>query len=109
MAEQFQFVRAHYVAIPPVSRTLPPGDQAVMARSGGAVMLAIVADGQAYARFLAPDFIQAMLIQVGQRLTVGWARRCEPNRPSRIRKAQAVDAPRGAMSCSFAAEVWMLV
>ena len=34
-------------------------------------MLALVADGEACARFLAPDFIQAMLIQVGQRVTVG--------------------------------------
>ena len=64
--EQFQFVRALYVALPPVSRTLPPGDHAVMATAGGQVMLALVADGQACARFLAPDFIQAMLIQVGE-------------------------------------------
>ena len=70
-AEQFQFVRALYIAIPPVSRTLPPGDRAVMASSGGSVMLALVADGQACARFLAPDFIQAMLLQVGLRVTVG--------------------------------------
>lgn len=69
-AEQFQFVRALYVAIPPVSRTLPPGDHAVMASSGGSVMLALVADGQACARFLAPDFIQTMLFQVAQRVTV---------------------------------------
>jgi hypothetical protein len=64
-------VRALYVAIPPVSRTLPPGDRAVMASSGGSVMVALVADGQACARFLAPEFIQAMLTQVGQRVTVG--------------------------------------
>jgi hypothetical protein len=64
-AEQFQFVRALYVALPPVSRTLPPGDHAVMAKSGDAVMLALVDDGQACARFLAPDFIQTMLLQVG--------------------------------------------
>ena len=63
--EQFQFVRALYVALPPVSRTLPPGDKAIMANSGDAVMLALVADGRACARFLAPDFITAMLIQVG--------------------------------------------
>ena len=56
---------ALYVALPPVSRTLPPGDKAIMANSGDAVMLALVADGQACARFLAPDFIKAMLIQVG--------------------------------------------
>lgn len=63
---QFQFVRALYVALPPVSRKLPPGDHAVMATAGGAVMLAIVDGVQACARFLAPDFIQSMLIQVGE-------------------------------------------
>ena len=70
-AEQFEFVRALYVALPSVSRKLPPGDRAVMASSGGSVMLALVADGQACARFLAPDFIQAMLSQVGQHVIVG--------------------------------------
>ena len=69
--EQFQFVRALYVALPPVSRALPPGDRAVMASSGDAVMLALVADGQACARFLAPDFIKTMLIQVGKGMTIG--------------------------------------
>jgi hypothetical protein len=68
--DQFQFVRALYVAIPPISPTLPPGDHAVMARSGGEVMLALVADGEACGRFIAPDFIQAMLIQVGKGVTV---------------------------------------
>jgi hypothetical protein len=69
--EQFQFVRALYIALPPISRTLPPGDHAVMASSGGSVMLALVANGQACARFLAPDFIKTMLIQVGKGMTVG--------------------------------------
>jgi hypothetical protein len=64
--EQFQFVRALYVAIPPISRTLPPGDRAVIASSGNSVMLALVADDLACARMLAPDFIQTMLAQVGQ-------------------------------------------
>ena len=68
--EQFQFVRAFYVELPPVSRTLPPGDRAVMASSGGVVMLALVADGLACARFLAPDFLQAMLVQVGRGQTI---------------------------------------
>ncbi len=63
---QFQFVRALYVALPPVSRTLPPGDHAVMASAGGAVMLALVDGVEACARFLAPDFIQSMLNQVGE-------------------------------------------
>ncbi len=70
-AEQFQFVRALYVAIPPVSRTLPPGDRAVMASSGGSVMLALVADGQACARLHPPDYNHTMLIQDSQRVTVG--------------------------------------
>ena len=68
--EQFQFARALYVAIPPVSRELPPGDHAVMASSGGAAMVALVANGQSCARFLAPDFIKTMLIQVGRGVTV---------------------------------------
>jgi hypothetical protein len=68
--EQFQFVRALYVAVPPVSRKLPPGDHAIMASSNGAVMLALVADDQACARLLAPDFIQTMVAEVGRGMTV---------------------------------------
>jgi hypothetical protein len=70
-ADQFEFVRAIYIAIPPISRKLPPGDHAVVARLGDTVMLALVADGQTCARFLAPDYIQAMLVEVGERVTVG--------------------------------------
>ena len=65
-AEQFQFVRALYVAIPPISRQLPPGDSAVVASAGGKAMIALVADGQACARFLAPDFVLSMLVEVGK-------------------------------------------
>ncbi len=61
---QFEFVRALYVALPPVSRTLPPGDHAVMAKAGDTVMLAIVSGAEACARFIAPDFIQAMLGEI---------------------------------------------
>ena len=68
--EQFQFVRALYIAIPPISRDLPPGDHAIMASSGDAVMVALVADGQACARFLAPDFVKTMLVEVGHGMTV---------------------------------------
>src|SRR5271165_4441432 len=39
---QFQFVRALDVALPPVSRTLPPGDRAIMATAGEDVMLGLV-------------------------------------------------------------------
>jgi hypothetical protein len=64
--EQFQFVRALYIAIPPISRELPPGDSAVVASASGKSMIALVAGGQACARFLAPDFVLSMLIQVGR-------------------------------------------
>jgi hypothetical protein len=64
--EQFQFVRALYVAIPPVSRELPPGDSAVVASAGGKAMIALVAGDEACARFLAPDFVLSMLVQVGK-------------------------------------------
>jgi hypothetical protein len=72
---QFQFVRALYVAIPPISRQLPPGDGAVVAIADGKAMLALVGDGQSCARFLAPDFILSMLVQVGKGVngTVGEA------------------------------------
>lgn len=64
--EQFQFVRALYVAIPPISRELPPGDGAVEASAGGKTMVALVSDGKACARFLAPNFILSMLAKVGK-------------------------------------------
>jgi hypothetical protein len=64
--EQFQFVRALYIAIPPVSRQLPPGDSAVVASANGRAMIALVSDGQSCARFLAPDFVLSMLLQVGR-------------------------------------------
>ncbi len=64
--EQFQFVRALYVAIPPVSRSLPPGNSAVVASADGKAMIALVLDGETCARFLAPDFILTMLAQVGK-------------------------------------------
>jgi hypothetical protein len=81
--EQFQFVRALYVATPPISRKLPPGDHAIRASSGGTVMVALVAGGQTCARFLAPDFIQGMLAQVGEGMTVGLGEPiCLPRRDS---------------------------
>lgn len=64
---QFQFVRALYIAIPPVSKQLPPGDSAVVATADGKAMIALVTQGRvACARFLAPDFILTMLAQVGK-------------------------------------------
>jgi hypothetical protein len=63
---QFEFVRALYIAIPPLSRRLPPGDSAVVASADGRSMIAIVSGGATCARFLAPDFILSMLSQVGK-------------------------------------------
>jgi hypothetical protein len=68
--EQFQFVRALYIAIPPISRALPPGDSAVIASASGRSMIALVSGGEACARFLAPDFVLSMLTQVGKGETV---------------------------------------
>jgi hypothetical protein len=64
--DQFQFVRAVYIAIPPVSHELPPGDSAVMATADGQSMLALVADSQACGRFLAPDFMVKMIESIGR-------------------------------------------
>jgi hypothetical protein len=64
--EQFQFVRALYIAIPPMSRQLPPGDSAVVASANGRSMIALVSGGETCARFLAPDFVLSMLSQVGK-------------------------------------------
>ena len=66
--EQFQFTRALYVAIPPISKTLPVGDRAVIAKDGGKAMIALISGDkestQTCARFMAPDFIQDMLDKV---------------------------------------------
>src|ERR1700722_1637846 len=64
--EQVQFVRALYVAIPPISRELPPGDSAVVASASGRSMIALISGNQACARFLAPDFVLSMLAQGGR-------------------------------------------
>jgi hypothetical protein len=64
--EQFQFVRALYIAIPPISRQLPPGDSAVVASASGRSMIALISGNEACARFLAPDFVLSMLARVGR-------------------------------------------
>ncbi len=64
--EQFEFVRALYIAIPPVSRQLPPGDSAIVASADGKAMVALVTNGESCACFLAPNFILSMLAQVGK-------------------------------------------
>src|ERR1700744_6609018 len=60
--EQFQFARALYIAVPPISRNLPPGDLAIMISSGGAAMVALVADGHACVRVRVSEGIKTRLI-----------------------------------------------
>ena len=68
--ETFRFVQALYVAIPPLSKTLPRGDSAVLAIGPhNEVMVAIVDGDQTCARFLAPAFIVNMIgaVESGQK------------------------------------------
>ena len=67
-ADQFQFVRALFVAIPPVSDELPPGDRAALFLDGAnnAVMVGIIDRDWVCARFTAPDFLVNLIIEVGK-------------------------------------------
>jgi hypothetical protein len=72
-ANQFQFVRALFIAIPPMSSELPPGDRAWIATSGDRHMLGLEGDAlvggltvnATCARFMVPKPIVDMLIEVG--------------------------------------------
>ena len=66
--DQFQFVRALFVAIPPVSNELPPGDHAALFLDGAnrAVMVGIMDGESVCARFAAPDFLVNLIIEVGK-------------------------------------------
>jgi hypothetical protein len=66
--DQFQFVRALFVAIPPMSNELPPGDHAVLFldRANRAVMVGIMDGESVCARFAAPDFLVNLIIEVGK-------------------------------------------
>ena len=65
---QFQFVRALFVAIPPVSDELPPGDRAALFLDGAnkAVMVGIIDRDWVCARFTAPDLLVNLIIEVGK-------------------------------------------
>lgn len=61
----FRFVEALYVAIPPVSHTLPPGGKASLGIDAHGTVMAFIHDGkQACARILAPHFMAEMILQV---------------------------------------------
>ena len=66
--DQFQFVRALFVALPPVSGELPAGDHAALFLDGAnkAVMVAIMDGDLVCARFAAPDFLVNLIIKVGK-------------------------------------------
>ena len=66
--DQFQFVRALFVAIPPVSDKLPVGDHAALFLDGAnkAVMVGIMDGDWVCARFAAPDFLVNIITKVGK-------------------------------------------
>jgi hypothetical protein len=66
--EQFQFVRAFWMAIPPVSRELPPGDKAFLAKdpSGMAILGLFDDGGQVCAVFPATNWIERVVDEVGR-------------------------------------------
>ena len=66
--DQFQFVRALFVAIPPVSDELPPGDRAALFLDGAnkAVMVGIIDRDWVCARFTAPASLVNLIIEVGK-------------------------------------------
>src|SRR5271165_2512291 len=66
--EQFQFVRAFWMAIPPASRELPPGDKAFLAREpdGFAILGLFDEGGQVCAVFPATDWLEHVVDEVGR-------------------------------------------
>jgi hypothetical protein len=66
--EQFQFVRAFWMAIPPATHELPPGDKAFLAKdSNGVAVLGLFDDGgEVCAVFQATDWIERLVDQVGR-------------------------------------------
>ena len=66
--DQFQFVRALFVAITPVSDELPPGNRAALFLDSAnkAVMVVIIYRDWVCARFTAPDSLVNLIIEVGK-------------------------------------------
>lgn len=61
----FRFLQALYMAIPPMSRELPPGDKAELATDKDGVVIALLTDGpKSCARFLVPPFLFGAIMQV---------------------------------------------
>lgn len=66
--DQFQFVRAFWLATPPMSRDLPPGDKAFYAKDAqGVAILGLYGDdGQVCAVVRATDWLQRLVDEVGR-------------------------------------------
>ena len=66
--DQFQFVRAFWMAVPPASRELPPGDKAFLAKDAeGIAVLGLYDDaGQVCAVFKATDWLERLVDKVGR-------------------------------------------
>ena len=64
--EQFNFARGLYVAVPPVSHELPPGDHAVLAMIPGAAMVAIIDGDKTCARLLLTPAALEEIMAVGR-------------------------------------------
>jgi hypothetical protein len=64
--EQFNFARGLYVAVPPVSRQLPPGDHAILAVAPAAAMVAIIDGDKTCARLLLTPAALEEIMAVGR-------------------------------------------
>jgi hypothetical protein len=62
--DTYRFIQALYVAIPPMSHELPPGDKAELATDGNHVIAFLTDGSQTCARFLVPDFLIQIIKQV---------------------------------------------
>ena len=62
--ETYRFIQAIYVAIPPISHELPPGDKAELATDGNHIIAFLTDGSQTCARFLVPDFLVQIIKQV---------------------------------------------
>lgn len=66
--EQFQFVRAFWMAIPPASQELPPGDKAFIAKGVGGEKIAGLFDdgGQVCSALPMVDWLEKEIDEVGR-------------------------------------------
>jgi hypothetical protein len=62
--DTYRFIQALYVAIPPISHELPPGDKAELATDGNHLIAFLTDGSQTCARFLVPDFLVQIIKQV---------------------------------------------